>query len=205
MTNGSLLAIVAHPDDETLGCGGTLALHAEMGSKVKVLCLTCPSKERRNELKQASMSLGIEEPTVFDGERLSDEFEMVRKISDLIVASRPDIVVTHLAFDYHREHSTALRLVREAIEWGAHTTNYSDPWTVELLLQMEVNTLIPNPHIVVDVSEAFQRKMDALQCYPSQLAKFSEGYYQRFSKSKAELRGVQGGCRYGEAFIEEPL
>ena len=70
---------------------------------------------------------------------------------------------------------------------------------------MEVNTLIPTPHVVVDVTDAFERKMEAVGCYASQLAKFPWEYYQRFNARKAELRGVQGGCSHAEAFQEEPL
>jgi LmbE family N-acetylglucosaminyl deacetylase len=205
MRRRSLLAIVTHPDDETFGCGGSLALHSEMGYTVNTLCLTCPTEERRGELQEASKVLGIEESTVFDESTLSDEHKTVMRISDVIVSMQPEIVITHLGFDYHREHRLALKLVKEAIEWAAHTTAYSEPWMVDRLLEMEVNTLIPIPQIIVDITEAFDGKMEAVERYRSQLAKFPEGYYQRFSRSKAELRGAQGGCRYAEAFIEEPL
>ncbi len=70
---------------------------------------------------------------------------------------------------------------------------------------MEVNTLIPSPHVIVDVSEAWPRKKAAIDAYATQLAKFRWGYYQEFMEKKAELRGIMGGCRYGEAFMEEPL
>jgi len=205
MTEGGLLIIVAHPDDETLGCGGTLALHSEMGKPVKVLCLTCPDDERRRELKKAVEVLGIKELTVFNEKRLSDENETVNRISDVIVSTRPEIVITHLNFDYHREHRLSSELVKEAVEWAAHTTTYAEPWRVDRLLEMEVNTLIPNAHVLVDITKTFNRKMEAMECYSSQLVKFPDGYYQRFTKLKAELRGVQGGCHYAEAFIEEPL
>lgn len=200
-----MLAVVAHPDDETFGCGGTLALHAEMGHTVGVVSLTCSAEERRRELHEASKILGVDAPVVLDEERLAAENEVINRISDVIVSVQPEIVITHLPFDYHREHRLALELVKEAIEWAAHTTTYSDPWRVDRLLMMEVNTLIPTPHIIVDITGAFDRKMEAIQRYTTQLAKFPEDYYQRFNKLKAELRGVQGGCRYAEAFMEEPL
>jgi LmbE family N-acetylglucosaminyl deacetylase len=82
---------------------------------------------------------------------------------------------------------------------------FDKPWRVDRLLLMEVNTLIPSPHILVDISEMFEKKMEAIQRYKSQIQKFPEDYYQRFSSAKAKLRGVQGGCEYAEAFIEEPL
>ena len=202
---GGLLAIVSHPDDETFGCGGTLALHAMAGHEARVLCLTCSEEARRNELVIAANVLGVEEPVIFDEVELSYDADLIRKTSDIIVSNRPEIVLTHLPFDYHREHRLAHDLVKEAIEWAAHTTTYGEPWSVARLLLMEVNTLIPTPHVIVDVSEAFNRKMEAIRCYRTQLAKFPWGYYEKFNEKKAELRGVQGSCRYAEAFLEEPL
>ena len=202
---GGILAVVSHPDDETFGCGGTLALHAGKGHIVSVLCLTCSEEVRRSELKEAARALGVEEPTIFDERELSYSNDLIRRISDVIVSRRPETVITHLPFDYHREHRLANELVKEAAEWAGHTTAYEEPWSVGRLLLMEVNTLIPTPHVIVDVSDAYGRKEEAIGCYASQLAKFDWGYYQGFNRKKAELRGVQGGCRYAEAFLEEPL
>jgi LmbE family N-acetylglucosaminyl deacetylase len=202
---GGLLVIFAHPDDETFGCGGTLALHAEAGHSVGALSLTCSDPERGPELKAAAEALGIDEPVIFEEKNLELSPGLIRRISDVIVERRPEVVISHLPFDYHREHRMAYELVKEAVEWAAHTTTYSSAWAVKRLLLMEVNTLIPNPHVIVDVSEAWPRKKEAIDAYATQLAKFRWGYYQRFMEKKAELRGVQGDCRYAEAFLEEPL
>ncbi len=203
--SGGILAIFAHPDDETFGCGGTLALHAKAGQRVGALSLTCSDAERGPELRRAAEALGIEEPIVFNAVSIDPTPDLIRRVSDVIVSRRPKIVITHLHFDYHREHRAAHDLVKEAVEWAGHTTIYDDAWVVERLLLMEVNTLIPSPHVVVDVSTAWSRKEAAIEAYASQLAKFQGGYYQDFMKKKAELRGVQGGCGYAEAFLVEPL
>ncbi len=202
---GGLLAIFAHPDDETFGCGGTLALHAEAGHSVGALSITCSDPERGPELRAAAEALGIDEPMIFEERAVEPSQGLIRRISDVIVERKPKIVITHLPFDYHREHRAAHELVKEAIEWAGYTTIYDPAWTVERLLLMEVNTLIPNPHVIVDVSEAWPRKKAAIDAYATQLAKFRWGYYQEFMEKKAELRGIMGGCRYGESFLEDPL
>jgi LmbE family N-acetylglucosaminyl deacetylase len=202
---GGLLAIISHPDDETFGCGGTLALHADAGHSVGALSLTCSDPERGTELRAAAEALGIDKPVIFEERTIEPSQELIRRISEVIVERRPEVVITHLPFDYHREHRLAHELVKEAVEWAAHTTTYDPAWKVDRLLLMEVNTLIPSPHIIVDVSEAWPRKEAAIGAYATQLAKFRWGYYQGFMEKKAELRGVQGGCRYAEAFLEEPL
>ena len=199
------MAIFAHPDDETFGCGGTLALHAEAGHRVGALSLTCSDEEQGPELRRAAEALGIEEPIIFLEGSIDSTPDLTRRVSDVIVDRRPAVVITHLSFDYHREHRAAYEIVKEAVEWAGHTTIYDDAWVVERLMLMEVNTLIPSPHVVVDVSDVWPRKEAAIEAYMSQLAKFQWGYYQDFMEKKAELRGVQGGCGYAEAFLVEPL
>jgi len=202
---GGIMAIFAHPDDETFGCGGTLALHAEKGHAVGALSLTCSEETRKDELVAAAKALGIDEPIIFGEANIEPSPGLIRRISDVIVDRRPRVVITHLPFDYHREHRLAHELVKEAVEWAGHATIYGEPWVVGRLLLMEVNTLIPSPQVVVDISEAWPRKKAAIEAYTSQLAKFQWGYYQDFMEKKAELRGVQGGCRYAEAYQIEPI
>ena len=74
---GGVLAIVSHPDDETFGCGGTLALHAMAGHEAGVLCLTCSEEVRRQELINAANALGVEEPMIFDEVELSHEADLI--------------------------------------------------------------------------------------------------------------------------------
>ena len=204
MTEG-LLAIISHPDDETFGCGGTLALHASRDHSVDVLCLTLSDEERMNELECACRKLGVNPPTVFTDKTLTYSSETIKRIADVIVEKRPRIIFTHLPFDYHREHRTSYKLVKEAIEWAAHTTTYNVPLLVERLLLVEINSLIPQPDVIMDITEFMEQKREAVNCYTTQLAKFPWGYYEKFTEHKALLRGVQGGCTYAEAFKEEPL
>jgi LmbE family N-acetylglucosaminyl deacetylase len=203
--NRGILAIVAHPDDETFGCGGILALHSYDKIPVYVLCMTCNPKMRREELISASMKLGVENPTIFDDKNVLENSDKVKRVADVIVDCNPSVVITHVPFDYHKDHRAAYELVKEAVEWAAHTTTYEKPCQIDRLLLMEVNSLISKPHILVDISSTFKSKIEATKVYTSQLSKFDWGYYERFNLKKAELRGVQGNCRYAEAFLEEPI
>ena len=202
---GGLLATFAHPDDETFGCGGTLALHAEKDIIVRALSLTCSDTKRDTELRAAAKALGIDGPIILEEQNLKFNPVIIHQISDIIVEHQPEVIITHLPFDYHKEHRITFELVKEAIEWAAHTTTYSSAWTVKKLLLMEVNTLISNPHIIVNVSNSWHKKKEAISAYTSQLDKFQWEYYQRFMEKKAELRGIQGDCKYAEAFLEEPI
>jgi len=200
-----VLAVVSHPDDETFGCGGALALNVQQGGLSQVLCLTSDPPERGDELRAACEVLGVSEPVIMGLEKVSVDGGVIRQVSDHIASFRPDVVITHLPTDYHRDHRVTYEIVKEAVEWAAHTTMYDEPWLVGRLLLMEVNTLISSPHVLLDISDVWALKEAAVESYPTQLAKFKDGYYQRFTRAKAELRGVQGGCGFAEAFIEEPL
>jgi LmbE family N-acetylglucosaminyl deacetylase len=203
--NVNILAIASHPDDETFGCGATLSLHELQGTRVGVLCLSCNPLDRKNEFLNAINQLGISESIIWENEDIIANSLTIKKVSNIIVEKRPKIVITHLPFDYHREDKTTFTIVKEAIEWAAHTTIYKNPCIVEKLYLMEVNTLIPTPHVIVDVTECFDKKMKAIEAYTTQLKKFSWGYYQKVNLKKAEMRGVQGGCMYAEAFMLEPI
>lgn len=171
----------------------------------RVLCLTCNPRSRRDELDMACNVLGVPEPIVFDEDNVFHSRELVKRVTDVIVAERPRIIITHLPFDYHPDHRASYKVVKEAIEWAAHTTTYSKPWLVQRLLLMEINTLIPSPQILVDISAVMEKKRAAIATYDSQLAKFPWSYYQRFNDKKAELRGAQGDCQSAESFSEESL
>ncbi|MBT3284743.1 PIG-L family deacetylase [Candidatus Bathyarchaeota archaeon] len=201
---GGLLAIVSHPDDETFGCGGTLAKHASAGKEVRVLCLTCNPRNRRDEFFNAVQSLDVD-ADILERDDIQVSPELIRELADYIDDFRPGTIITHLPFDYHREHKSCYGVVKEAIEWAAHTTMYEDAWLVERLLLMEVNTLIPSPSILVDVTNSYDAKEKAINQYSTQLAKFPWGYYPRVNRKKAELRGVQCDVELAEAFIEESL
>ena len=199
------MVVAAHPDDETFGCGGTLAQHVLNGHPASIVVLTCSEKARKGELVKASKILGIKDSIVFEEDELAFQGETVHRLAEIFILKKPEIVVTHLPWDYHREHRASYEIVKDAIEWAAHTTAYENAWRVSRLLLMEINTMIPTPHVLVDISEVFDRKLKAMDCYPSQLAKFPEGYYQSFNRAKAELRGAQGRCLHAEAFLEDPL
>ena len=163
--NKDILAIVSHPDDETFGCGGTLALHAMHGKKVQVLCMTCNPINRKNELSKATLELGISKPIILENETIQLNKKIINKVSEVIVDIRPRIVITHIPFDYHRDHRLTFEIVKEAIEWAGHQTIYDKPWVVEKLLLMEVNTLIPIPHVIVDITDSIERKKKTINVY----------------------------------------
>lgn len=124
MTRHSLLAVFAHPDDESIACGGLLARCAEMGVRVALVCVTRgedgPQQEtlgadglrdvRTQEMQAASRILGIDELVFLDYPDgclpWVDEAELTDRLAGVILRLHPDVVVTfgHDGLYWHPDH-----------------------------------------------------------------------------------------------------
>lgn len=200
-----LAFIFAHPDDEALSSGGTIARYASTGHTVSTLCLSS-SEVRKTEYLTATKTLGVQEPKILDYDNVADfETKIKKDVINFILEFRPEIIVTHLLEDYHIDHRTTYHVVKEAIEWAAHETQYDNSHLVSKLYVTETTILIPNPHILVDISAYYAAKENAIKCYLTQLSKGGEGFYIKFHKYRTLMRGTQASTDYAEAFQEIPL
>jgi hypothetical protein len=64
---------------------------------------------------------------------------------------------------------------------------------------MEINSLLPKPNVMVDISQSYETAILALQEHKSQLAK-GDDYYLQLYDARTRLRGVQAACNRAEAF-----
>lgn len=199
-----LLVVGAHADDETFGCGGTIALEVSRGTEVTVCCLT-GTPARHKELRAACKILGAKVVAEEGRDFSLNVYEASNRLVKLIRELKPDTIITHSSFDYHPDHIIVYKAVLRAAEWGGHATQERDnAWRPRRLLCMEVNNLFPAPTLFVDISEVVDLKRRAILSFRSQIEK-TEGYYLSFNMQKALLRGMQAGCEYAEAFVEIPL
>lgn len=200
-----LAFIFAHPDDESLSTGGTIAKYASKGDTVSTLCLSS-TEDRKAEYLAATKTLGVQKPKILDYCNVADfETKIKKDIISFILEFRPEIIVTHLPEDYHIDHRITYHIVKEGIEWAAHETQYDNSHLVSKLYVSETTILIPNPHILVDISSHYNIKENAIKCYSSQLNKGGEGFYIKFHKYRTLMRGAQASTNYAESFLEIPL
>ncbi|TFG29693.1 PIG-L family deacetylase [Candidatus Thorarchaeota archaeon] len=194
----SILVVVAHPDDESIGAGGTIRRHCDMGIPVDVHCMT--GNETRNaELQEACSILGVR--NLYHSAR--DDFAINKNLRNEVVGAilktRPKILITHSIEDYNLNHQECAKIVFDAVEWASHVTIFDNAHRVERIYNMEVNTLISRPHVHVDVSDTYKYALAALKMHKSQISK-ADNFYEKLYDARTRLRGVQAMCERAEAF-----
>lgn len=197
MNNLRLLAIFAHPDDETFRPGGTLALLAQQGVRVEVLTFThgeagscgepplCTPDElpsvRERELRCASDALGIERPHLLDytdGHLHESNAEtMIVKILSIINEVRPQVLLSFGpdGLSGHPDHIAVGQWATEAFrraEGVAALYSVAVPRSLAQTLDMRQIHSVPDEAIAltVDVSSVWETKLTAMRCHATQIS-----------------------------------
>lgn len=171
---GRVLALAAHPDDETLGCGGALILHRRRGDPVRVIIVsdgnagdpdnlnTSPNLAtlRRREARAAAKILGVRELEFWnypDG-ALSGARGLTDRLIKLFKKTKPRLLYRPAADDPHPDHRALGRAVERALR-------RLKPRLLDCRYEIEGS---PRPAAVLDISRDFPRKIKALAAYRSQ-------------------------------------
>lgn len=211
-----VLIVSPHPDDETLGAGGTAAKLAAAGSEVSVLTVSghLPPLYSRDayettvrEALSAFDVLGVswhrflEIPATMIGQE--PVHRLNQQISTAIAELAPEIVLCPYP-DRHIDH----RLIFESVMVAARPVGAGAG--IEILAAYETLSethwnaphIEPNfvPNWVVDVSDFIDRKLDALRCYASQISDFPSSRSIEAVDALAKFRGSQAGFAAGEGF-----
>lgn len=169
------LVLAPHPDDETLGLGGTLALATGRGVEVTMVCVTSggaqgSSAEREAEACRAAAELGIAPPQFWrlpDRGVLSMQGELCARLGRQLDKSAAETIVTPSPVELHPDHRAVALAVhatlRRRLAWGARSR--PPAWVVAY----EVGAAML-PNLLVGVDSTWERKRRALACYSSQLA-----------------------------------
>jgi LmbE family N-acetylglucosaminyl deacetylase len=198
-----VLVFVPHPDDETLGCGGTLARLALL-CPVKVVLVTDGSGAgglpdgagaiRQGEFVRALARLGVTDSLQLhqpDGAFESNE-HLKRQVQKLLSDYQPDWVILPSPLDYHRDHVRISAFLEPLCRRAA---------SVEQLLFYEVWAPVPATH-VVDITDQVDVKKQALMEHATAMVC---GDYERAVDGLNNYRGLYlGKGRVAEAFWVEP-
>ncbi len=215
LSAADVIVFSPHPDDESLGCGGSIAKHIASGTSVSVVFMTSGEAEddmpqvpaeraaiREAEARAATAVLGVDDVTFLhlpDG-GLKYRTSHVSKVRKLLMHHKPSIVYIPHKNDAHPDHQATYHIVMDALRragLGGVTVRCYEVWTP-----------LASVDYCEDISEYMQCKFDALQQYTSQLAIVG---YDASIKGLNSYRGgmtshICDGARYAsyaEAFHEE--
>lgn len=217
-----VLAVAAHPDDEILGCGGTLARHAAEGDTVHILIVAegATSRDARRDphgrepelaaLKAAAScaadAIGAEEPRMLglpdnrlDGLPLLD---VVKPIEAIVEAVKPAIVYTHHAGDLNVDH----RIVHQAVVTACRPLPDSP---VRAIYAFETVSSTEwqsggdpfRPRRWVDIEPYLERKLLALDAYAAEMRPFPHARSREAVEALARIRGAAAGLKAAECFM----
>lgn len=217
-----ILVIAAHPDDEVLGCGGTIARAISVGVEVAVQFLgegvsarfpfgQYDSPEFHNQTKiriiGAKRALSVLGITDYEfGDRLCGQFDkyplisIVKDIERKLEKYSPDIVLTHNPSEVNIDH----RLTYEAVEIACRPTREFIPdeiYTFEIPCSGSwtfESTFKPN--VFVDVDQYWDKKLEAWSCYEGEARPFPFPRSVEGLKTIAQYRGLMSNLRMAEAF-----
>lgn len=217
-----VLVIAAHPDDEVLGCGGTIARHVAAGDSVSAMFMTDGVSARseynggiaaivRQQARNAACAiLGVEPALESLPTRTHDNqldalplLKIVQAFEYIAKNVKPDIIYTHHGGDLNIDH----RIVHQATMTAFRPQPGS---TVKAIYAYEVpsstewaSDTLPafRPNHFVDVSGFMEQKIAALQAYEEELREFPHPRSVEAVKALAAWRGASVGLKAAEAFM----
>ena len=218
-----LLVVAAHPDDETLGCGGTIARFRRAGAAVRVVCLAegtsvrFPREESEGAVAQAALRereanarkalsiLGVAANEVFLDRRRCCELDTVPQV-DLVKAIeqhmrefRPTRLYTHVASDTNVDH----RMVHCAVLAAARPLwpDLKEVAAFEVPSSTDWNPSAPfTPTLFVDISETVKSKLAAAVAYGGEMPPPPHSRSIESLEALARVRGSQAGAMFAEGF-----
>lgn len=221
----NILAFAAHPDDTELSCAGTLASQVAQGHKVGVVDFTRGEMgtrgtvEIREQEAQASaqiLKLSVRENLGFEDAFFVNDKKHQLEVARVIRKYQPDIILANAVSDRHPDHGRAANLVVESsfiaglrrIELFDEQGNALQPWRPRAVYHYIQSNYI-QPDLVVDISQYWEKKMQAIKAFQSQFYNpdssepetfISSPEFMKLIEARAKEYGHSIGTEYGEGF-----
>lgn len=210
-----VLAVAPHPDDETLGCGGTLLRHRAAGDRVHWLIMTAMTAEggytaqqrarRDAEIAQVARLYGLAGVTRLDYPTATLEgvprADLVRRLSAAFAELRPNVVYGPHRGDAHGDHRVTAEAVAACAKWFRNGS-VERVLAYEALSETDQGHDVPfTPDVFVDVSRTLARKLRILRAFAGELGEFPFPRSERAVRAQAAWRGATAGVRAAEAFM----
>ncbi len=207
MNELDILAFGAHPDDVELGIAGIISKAVQKGLKVGIIDLTQGEmstrgtiEERKKEAEEASNILGtmVRENLCLKDSEIQNTPEQRISVIKVIRKYRPKIILGTMFDDRHPDHHNAHFLIKEANYFSGlyKIETEHKPYRCQTLLFYYPYYEVKPPTFIIDISESFDIKINALQAYRSQF--FNPNYFgnQTFISSERFWHSVRDRCAY---------
>ena len=212
--NNKVLVLAVHPDDETLGCGGTLLKHKDNNDEIHLLIATSLDKthsyyeKKEKEIEQISKLYGFNSVNNLRLKTMRvDEYsmsELVVKISNLIKNIKPNIIYLPFIYDVHSDH----RKIFEAAFSCTKSFRYPFLKKIYMMETLSETEFAPNlmnnsfcPNIFIDIAKYIDKKIEIINVYQSEIGKHPFPRSKKNIKALATYRGASCGCEYAESFM----
>ncbi|MET0635063.1 MAG: bacillithiol biosynthesis deacetylase BshB1 [Chitinophagaceae bacterium] len=226
-----ILAIGVHPDDIELGCSGTLIQEIKRGKQVGIVDLTQGElgsrgtiETRMQEAADAALIMGAvvrENLKMRDGFFANDETHQLQLIR-IIRKYQPEIIIGNILNDRHPDHGRAGRLISDAcflsgllkIETVDEQGKPQPKWRPKYLFQY-LQDWYHEPDLLIDISDSFDQRMEAIRAYTTQFHTAKEGSnegpvtyistpdFLDSVTARARILGRRIGVRYAEGFVSD--
>lgn len=196
---GTLVAVLAHPDDAEIWCGGVLARHAQRGDRVVVVTFSRDTV-RACEARRGAEILGVELVllSVADYLEVLSEKHLTRVVS-ILEGIVPQAVITHWADDSHPAHRDVASLTHRALLCiggsSAEETKNIAVYACDSYNSLGGSGAFPGK-LYIDVSGVWTRKLEAVRAHQSQRPE----QYAAMIEAQCRLHGARSGVTYAECY-----
>ena len=217
MSHLKVLVVAAHPDDEVLGCGGTIARHVAEGDTVEVVFMAdgissrpdanpYEFAKRRASTEEAHSILGIKR---FYGLDMPDNkldslplLDIVQRLEEIVIESAPDIVYTHHGGDLNIDHRVTYQSVMTAVR-PQPDCSVREIFAFEVMSSTEWagDSCTPfAPDVFVNISAHWDQKQRALLAYAMEMRPHPHSRSIAHMDALTLHRGMSVGLERAEAF-----
>jgi len=213
-----VLVVAPHPDDETLGCGGTLLRHINDGDEVSWLIVSKITQaqgfsgdrvaSRTSEINQVSAEYNFKSVhhAGFDSMALDtySKKDMVGTLAGLINEVKPEVIYLPYRLDAHSDHEVVFDAVASCTKWFRYAfvkvvRAYETLSETEFGLRPEDTGFRPN--LFINISEFIDKKIEIMGLYAGEMGEHPFPRSEKTLRALATLRGSASGCEAAEAFM----
>lgn len=212
-----IIIVTPHPDDETLGCGGTILKHISAGDEVYWLIVTEMDEEyftkdrihkRQEEIVQVSMDYGFTKTIQLSYKAAKlDEVpvsDLVSDIGNVFEEIEPNIVYVPYRNDIHSDHKVVFDATMSCTKWFRYPSIekvlvYETLSETDFIMNTDANGF--RPTVFVNISEFIDKKLDIMKIYQSEIALHPFPRSEEAIRALATLRGAAAGVVAAEAFM----